>query len=270
MKGLYAAGAVFGLLSFRYLLLSVGSFQVLWRWKRERFEALRIQRKFPPVEQLWKEVYWSISAFVMIAVAWGALYQNGIFDRSKVYFAFHEHGVGYFLLSIATMMLVHDTYFYWSHRLMHWKPVFKLAHHVHHESVNPSPLAAFSFHPTETVIEALVVLTMPFVLPIHPAALGIFLFASHCMNAMGHLGYELFPPGFARGKVTGWVNTATHHNMHHQYFTSNYGLYFNFWDRLMGTNHPRYLETFERITAGIPKRDSQVAPVDGSLSIGVT
>ena len=36
--------------------------------------------------------------------------------------------------------------------------------------------------------------------------------------------------------------------MHHKYATSNYGLYFNFWDRVMGTNHAKYTETFEQVT----------------------
>jgi Delta7-sterol 5-desaturase len=43
------------------------------------------------------------------------------------------------------------------------------------------------------------------------------------------------------------MNTATHHNMHHQLLKHNFGLYFNFWDRLMGTNHPEYEQRFEEI-----------------------
>jgi len=43
------------------------------------------------------------------------------------------------------------------------------------------------------------------------------------------------------------MNTSTHHNMHHQRSNCNYGLYFNFWDRVMGTNDSRYELEFERI-----------------------
>jgi sterol desaturase/sphingolipid hydroxylase (fatty acid hydroxylase superfamily) len=35
--------------------------------------------------------------------------------------------------------------------------------------------------------------------------------------------------------------------MHHRYVNYNYGLYFNIWDRLMGTNHPRYEEEYARL-----------------------
>jgi sterol desaturase/sphingolipid hydroxylase (fatty acid hydroxylase superfamily) len=81
------------------------------------------------------------------------------------------------------------------------------------------------------------------------------------MNVLGHLGFELFPDGFASGKVTKWHNTSTHHNMHHKFTTSNYGLYFNFWDRVMGTNHARYESEYdvvrERTKQGLPSTDEQ-------------
>lgn len=43
------------------------------------------------------------------------------------------------------------------------------------------------------------------------------------------------------------MNTSTHHNLHHQQGNYNFGLYFNFWDRMMGTNHPQYAETFDQV-----------------------
>jgi sterol desaturase/sphingolipid hydroxylase (fatty acid hydroxylase superfamily) len=68
-------------------------------------------------------------------------------------------------------------------------------------------------------------------------------------NVFGHLGFEMNAPGFTKGKFTRWLNTTTHHSMHHSHFNYNYGLYFNFWDKLMGTNHEKYHETFEKVTA---------------------
>lgn len=37
------------------------------------------------------------------------------------------------------------------------------------------------------------------------------------------------------------------HNLHHQYFKGNYGLYFLFWDRMMGTIRSDYDERFEEV-----------------------
>jgi sterol desaturase/sphingolipid hydroxylase (fatty acid hydroxylase superfamily) len=36
--------------------------------------------------------------------------------------------------------------------------------------------------------------------------------------------------------------------MHHQKFNCNYGLYFNWWDKLFNTNHESYSDEYTRIT----------------------
>jgi lathosterol oxidase len=66
---------------------------------------------------------------------------------------------------------------------------------------------------------------------------------------MGHLGYEIFPQGALRHPLLKWLNTSTNHNMHHKYVRCNYGLYFSIWDRIMKTNHAKYEETFDEVTA---------------------
>jgi lathosterol oxidase len=64
----------------------------------------------------------------------------------------------------------------------------------------------------------------------------------------GHLGYELYPNGLNKNRVGRWINTSTSHNQHHQYFKGNYGLYFTFWDRMMGTLRSDYERRFDEIT----------------------
>jgi Delta7-sterol 5-desaturase len=120
---------------------------------------------------------------------------------------------------------------------------------VHHQSVNPTPMAALSFHPLEAVLEFAFVPVVVFLLPVHPAVLPLLSLWSMVWNIVGHLGYELFPASFTRHWLGQWFNTATHHNLHHQRVKGNYGLYFNVWDRLMHTNHPDYFTTFDAIKA---------------------
>jgi sterol desaturase/sphingolipid hydroxylase (fatty acid hydroxylase superfamily) len=43
--------------------------------------------------------------------------------------------------------------------------------------------------------------------------------------------------------------------MHHRLVKCNYGLYFNIWDRLMGTNHPDYEKSFNEV---VKKRGAAV------------
>jgi len=63
------------------------------------------------------------------------------------------------------------------------------------------------------------------------------------------------PAGFARSRWLGWLTTATHHDLHHATFRWNYRLYFTWWDRLMRTEHPQYLEHFDAATGGLREPD---------------
>ena len=79
-------------------------------------------------------------------------------------------------------------------------------------------------------------------------------------NAMGHAGLELHPRGWASHPVLKWISTTTHHDMHHgTSYNHNYGFYFTWWDKLMGTEHPDYVKTFDRVTG--PK----VAPLPAAV-----
>jgi sterol desaturase/sphingolipid hydroxylase (fatty acid hydroxylase superfamily) len=78
--------------------------------------------------------------------------------------------------------------------------------------------------------------------PMH--TLGLFLFMAFMIirNVMGHAGVELMPRALADSRWFGWINATTHHDLHHSSFHHNYGLYFTWWDRIMGTEHPAYRE----------------------------
>jgi sterol desaturase/sphingolipid hydroxylase (fatty acid hydroxylase superfamily) len=172
-----------------------------------------------------------------------------------------------------TAVVLHDTYFYWTHRLMHHRRIFTYVHAVHHQSHNPTPWAAYAFHPLEALVEVGVLPLMVFILPLHPLALSAFGVYMIVMNVMGHLGYEVYPQAFMRSRVLRVVfNTSTHHNMHHRYNKGNYGLYFNLWDRLMKTNHSKYETTFLSITQKTnvheqdqPHHHSHAGPVPDGL-----
>ena len=245
---LMLAAAMFAVLLGRYLLV-VGSFYlVCWKLLRARLQPRRIQRTSPPRRRLWGEVGWSMSTFVIFAAIGVGVFVCNRMGWTRMYHSIDEHGWGYWLLSVALMIVVHDAYFYWTHRFMHLKPVFRYFHRVHHLSFNPSPWAAFSFHPLEAVVEAGIIFVIAFTIPFHPSALFVFLMFMTIMNGLGHLGYELYPRGFTRHRAGQWFNTSVHHNMHHHLVHCNYGLYFNWWDRWMGTNHAAYHQTFETVT----------------------
>jgi len=233
--------------SLRYIFFAGSLYLVFYIWKRRDWFKFKIQQKFPKNKDIMREVgysFLSLSIFVVVGSILFVLRKNGY---TQVYTNFSDYGVGYFIFSILVFIVLHDTYFYWTHRFMHWKKIYPYVHKIHHKSVNPTPWAAFAFHPLEAVVEVGILPVMLFLMPLHPFAILAFILYQSGMNVVGHLGFEMFPDGFASGKITKWHNTSTHHNMHHKHVTCNYGLYFNFWDRVMGTNHERYETEFDHV-----------------------
>ncbi len=237
----------YGLISLRYLLFAGPLFLVFYVWKKRDLFKYKIQQKYPENKHIFREMgysFLSLSIFALVATLLFILRKHGY---TKIYTNFSDHSVGYFIFSVIAFILIHDTYFYWGHRFMHWKKVYRYVHKVHHLSIDPTPWAAFAFHPLEALVEVGILPLMVFLMPIHPYAILVWVLYQSAMNVMGHLGFEMFPSGFAGGAVSKWHNTSTHHNMHHKYVNCNYGLYYNFWDRILGTNHARYEEEFENI-----------------------
>ena len=45
------------------------------------------------------------------------------------------------------------------------------------------------------------------------------------------------------------------HDLHHAALRCNYDLYFTWWDRLMGTEHPHYRERFDAVVGDTVRVD---------------
>jgi sterol desaturase/sphingolipid hydroxylase (fatty acid hydroxylase superfamily) len=155
-------------------------------------------------------------------------------------------GAPWFILSVILITLGHDTWFYWSHRLIHHPRLFRSFHRRHHKSRDPSPFASFSFDIGEAVLNAAFVPLWMIIVPTSWGVIGVFFFHMLMRNLLAHAGYQLLPAGPDGKPLFGWVTTVTHHDMHHEHGGYNFGLYFTFWDRWMGTENPEYLERFRQ------------------------
>jgi lathosterol oxidase len=235
----------FGLAGFAWLVLHV----VFSRWLARR----RIAARPPALGQMSRELLYSLRSLAIYGLVTGFMVFAALSGWTRIYVRFEDYdpvsglrlGWPWFFLSIVLIVLIHDAYFYWTHRLMHHPRLFRLFHRTHHLSTNPSPWAAYAFSPLEAFVQAGIAPLVLFTLPIHPLAFSIFMIWQIGFNVLGHCGYELFPRWFVRSPLGLLLNTATHHAQHHETNRANFGLYFNYWDRLMGTNHTRYAERFE-------------------------
>lgn len=187
--------------------------------------------------QIRQEIGWSLASAIIYGlpaglVAWG--WQERGWTR--IYTDLDAYPLWWLPLSVAIYLLLHDTWFYWTHRWMHRPAIFRAAHAVHHASRPPTAWAAMSFHPLEAVTGAVVVPLLVLLIPIHVAALLVVLTIMTVMGVTNHMGWEAFPRWLVHGPAGRWLITASHHQRHHKDYACNYGLYFRFWDRLCGTD----------------------------------
>jgi sterol desaturase/sphingolipid hydroxylase (fatty acid hydroxylase superfamily) len=188
-------------------------------------------------QQIRREIGWSLLSAAIYGVpaglaAW-AWQERG---WTLIYTDPQAWPLWYMPVSLLAYLFLHDTWFYWTHRLMHVPRWFRLAHAVHHASRPPTAWAAMSFHPLEALTGALVIPALVFVIPIHVGMLGLVLLIMTVMGVTNHMGWEMFPRRVVHSRAGNWLITASHHQRHHNEYLCNFGLYFRFWDRLCGTD----------------------------------
>lgn len=224
-----SALAMTAIVAVRYLLTS-GGFALATRAVRPGLYA-----GLNP--QIRREILWSLASAAIygipagvVACGWQSL------GWTRIYTDFSAFPLWYLPLSLFIYLFAHDTWFYWTHRLMHRPRWFRVAHAVHHASRPPTAWAAMSFHPIEAITGAVVIPALVFVVPVHIAVLGLVLAIMTVMGVTNHMGWEMFPRWLVHSRVGNWLITASHHQRHHDEYRCNYGLYFRFWDRLCNTD----------------------------------
>ena len=235
----------------RYALFCGVAWLAAYVFFRRRWLHRKIVQMFPPASDVRREIRDSAVSVVLFSVVGALTLEAGRRGWTQMYWDPGERGVLWFWASIGLTILIHDTWFYWTHRLMHHPKLFRLTHLTHHRSVNPTPWAAFAFSPVEAVVQAMIFPLSVVLVPMHPYAFGLFMIWQMAFNVFGHSGFELLPRWTMRSWLGRVLNTPTNHIMHHEKMRGNYGLYFNVWDRLMKTNHRDYEERFEQVVSRV-------------------
>jgi len=236
----------------RYLLaaaMMAAVLRVFWRFGLAR---RKLQNRNATRHDVRREILASLQSAVIFSLLGTVIF---VADRQgwiTIYRGFDQAGPLYLVVSLALMVVAHDAYFYWTHRAMHHRRLFGLFHRTHHLSRTPTPWAAYSFSIPEAIVQGAFVPLFVAVVPMHGIGLFIFVAVQIVRNVMGHAGTEIHPAAFGPGRWLGWNNTTTHHDLHHETGRYNYGFYFRFWDKVMGTEHPDYQRKFEAIIA--PRR----------------
>ncbi len=242
----------------RYLIFAGIAWIIGYMVFKGRWAHRKIIQAQPTRSDVWREIRLSLATVCIYGVvgavtvwAWRA---HGF---GQMYLDLNAHGMAWFWGSLAILIIVHDTYFYWTHRWMHHPRLFRWFHRGHHRSMNPSPWATYAFDPLEAVVQAGIFPVAIAIMPIHPLVFLMFMLWQITFNVIGHTGYEFWPRWMMDTWLGKLMNTPTNHIMHHEHLRGNYGLYFNVWDRLMRTNHERYEERFREVTSRRARIDTQ-------------
>jgi sterol desaturase/sphingolipid hydroxylase (fatty acid hydroxylase superfamily) len=135
---------------------------------------------------------------------------------------------GWFVAWFFVIPFWREFHFYWVHRLIHWKPLYKHVHYLHHKNSNPNAWSGMAMHPVETIIY-LSVCCIHWIVPSHPIHFLFDLQHAALGPANGHHGYE-------GPIVNGKLPTGSYfHYLHHRYFECNYGESTVPLDRWFGT-----------------------------------
>jgi sterol desaturase/sphingolipid hydroxylase (fatty acid hydroxylase superfamily) len=236
---------LFGVILVRYFLVAGGAYLLFYSDLGKSVAKRKLRRKPPSWKVIRKDIELSVLSAVIFALC--AAFIMSAFDSgvTLLYTNLRQYELWYLGASFLAVLVLQDAYFYFIHRLFHHPLLFRWFHQGHHHSGDPTPWTSFAFDPLEALIQALFLVGIVFIIPLHFITLIAVLMTMTGWTVWNHLGFELFPPSFARHWFGKWFIGPTHHSIHHRKYTVHYGLYFTLWDKLLGSHDPSYENEFD-------------------------
>lgn len=230
------------------LLVAGGLHLYLYTYRKQgdelKFDPRDLARKarsFTFGNQVYDNMFWSIASGVTQWTIYECLILWAMANGYAPVMTFAESPVlflGWFLfVPIFTSM-----HFYFVHRFLHWPPLYRIAHALHHRNANVGPWSGLSMHPIEHVLylsSALIHL----VLASHPIHLFYHMYWNTLGAATTHSGYE----GLLVKDKNQLELGSFYHQLHHRYFECNYGNPPMPWDKWFGSFHDGSPEATERV-----------------------
>ena len=176
-------------------------------------------------------MFWSLVSGGVIATLYEA-FVLWLYATDRVSHTSFSASPVYIVAITLLVFVIEGFHFYGNHRLLHWDPLYQVAHSLHHKNVNTGPWSGIAMHPLEHVLYFslplvfLVIPASPFVI----AFCGIYLMLS---PSPSHSGFDRFVLPGGRTMHGG----DFFHNLHHRYFECNYGMLLVPIDKWMGTFH---------------------------------
>ena len=200
----------------------------------------RNNRVFTFNDQVLDNMFWSCASGVTLWSAYEALMMWAL-ANGYAPALFWPENAGWLILLILLVPIWETFYFYLIHRLIHWPPLYRSVHYLHHRNINVGPWSGLSMHPLEHLIYLGSVM-IHFVVPANPLLIIYHLQHFTLSAATTHTGYEGL---LIRGRIRLRLGTF-HHQMHHRFFECNYGGLEIPWDKWMGSFHDGSTESHQQ------------------------
>ncbi|RFU78531.1 sterol desaturase family [Trichoderma arundinaceum] len=117
-----------------------------------------------------------------------------------------------FVRDLIVSVLVREALFYSSHRIFHWRPLYKRIHKTHHKFTAPVAFSSQYAHPVEHLVaNVLPILLPPLFLKAHILTMWVFVAFQLIETSTVHSGYDFFG------------GAARKHDRHHERFDVYFG-----------------------------------------------
>ena len=168
-------------------------------------------------KQVWDNMFWTLASGVTIWTLYEVILLTALAQGWAASTSWQQNPLWFcaWFLIIPLWLSLH---FYLGHRLLHWPPLYRISHVVHHRNLNTGPWSGISMHPIEHLIYLSSMLIHLFI-PSHPLHIFFHGYALTLSAIFGHTGFDGL---IVRGKQ--WLAIGHfHHQLHHRHFECNYG-----------------------------------------------
>jgi sterol desaturase/sphingolipid hydroxylase (fatty acid hydroxylase superfamily) len=231
--------AFFGIILARYFLVAGGIYWFFYPSSKIAVNPTQ-QNLSPSWESIRRDIRLSIFSAVVFAIASAFILSAYGSSFTLIYSNPQQYGLWYLGVSYAAVLVLQDTYFYFTHRLFHHPLLFHWVHQGHHRSRYPTPWTSFAFDPLEAIVASFFLVGITFIVPLHFITLIAVLTTMTIWAVLNHLGIERLPLSFPHHWLGKWFIGPAHHSIHHLKYSLHYGLYFTFWDQMLGTQDRNY------------------------------
>ena len=233
----------FAIILARYFLVAGGMYLFFY----QRSQPVDTNQKTPhnpSQDSIQKDIQLSVISASIFAIAAALTISAYNYQLTRIYSDPNQYGLWYLGLSYVVVLVLQDTYFYFTHRLFHHPLLFHWFHQGHHRSRYPTPWTSFAFDPLEAIVSCFFLIGIVLIMPLHFITLIAVLTTMTVWAVLNHLSIDRFPQKFPHHWLGKWFIGPDHHSIHHLRYTFHYGLYFTFWDNLLHTQDPNYNKKF--------------------------